>query len=144
MMVRPFKERRIEQLPPITGYKPSGVPLRDIDEIVLTFEEMEALRLVDAEQLDMAEAADKMAVSKPTMCRIIGKSRQKVALALWQGKFLRVEGGTFRLERSAPNRLRHFVCVPCGYRWDVPYDTGRRGREFNCPQCHSAKIYREE
>jgi len=31
-MVRPHKERRIEQLPTITHFKPSGIPLRNLEE----------------------------------------------------------------------------------------------------------------
>ena len=72
-MARPHKERRIEQLPPVTSYKPVGVPMREIDEVILTFEEMEAIRLVDAEQLDMGEAAESMEVSRPTLHRIVNE-----------------------------------------------------------------------
>jgi len=64
-MARPHKERRVEQLPPVTHYKPAGVPLRNLEEVILTIEEMEAIRLADIEQLDQAAAATRMEVSRP-------------------------------------------------------------------------------
>ncbi|MDT8902131.1 DUF134 domain-containing protein [Anaeroselena agilis] len=143
-MARPHKERRIRQLPPVDHYKPVGVPLRELDEIVLTFEEMEALRLVDCEQLDMGEAAESMAVSRPTLHRIVNKARQKTATALWQGKALRIEGGSFRLEHPNHDRLRRFACLACGHQWSVPYGTGQRGRDMACPSCQACQVQREE
>jgi Predicted DNA-binding proteins len=143
-MVRPHKERRIQQLPPITHYKPVAIPLRDLDEIVLTYEEMESVRLVDCEQFDMGEAAESMAVSRPTLHRIVSRARQKIATALWQGKALRIEGGTFRLEHANEDRMRHFLCDECGHKWTVPYGTGKRGHDMRCPNCQAHKVRRDE
>ena len=39
----------MESLPPVTYYKPAGIPLRELDEVKLTVEEFEALRLKDLE-----------------------------------------------------------------------------------------------
>lgn len=142
-MVRPHKERRIQQLPPVTRYKPVGVPLSELDEIILSFEEMEAIRMVDDEQLDMGEAAESMAVSRPTLHRIVNKARQKIANALWQGKALTIEGGTFRLEYPERDRMRSFGCGHCGHRWDVPHGTGQRGRDMSCPKCQSPNVRRD-
>lgn len=143
-MARPHKERRIQQLPPITHYKPVGIPMRELDEISITFEEMEALRLVDGEQMDMGEAAENMDVSRPTLHRIVNKARHKMATALWQGKALLIEGGSFRLEHTNHNKLRNFVCGACGHKWTVPHGTGQRGRDMNCPNCHERQVRREE
>lgn len=143
-MARPHKERRIQQLPPITHYKPVAIPLRDLDEVVLTYEEMEGIRLVDCEQLDMGEAAASMEVSRPTLHRIVSRARQKIATALWQGKALRIEGGSFRLEHGNQGVMRKFVCDACGHRWEVPHGTGQRGRDMVCPNCQAQKTRREE
>ena len=43
-MVRPQKECRIEQIPPYEKYKPAGIPMREIDLVILTMEEAEAIR----------------------------------------------------------------------------------------------------
>ncbi|WP_094604838.1 hypothetical protein SPSIL_019030 [Sporomusa silvacetica DSM 10669] len=100
-MGRPHKERRVEQLPPVTHYKPAGVPLRNLEEVTLTIEEMEAIRLADIEQLDQAAAATRMEVSRPTFHRIVNTAHQKIAAALWGGHALRVYGGTFRIDSGS-------------------------------------------
>lgn len=71
------KERRIEKLPPLTHYKPVGIPLHNIEEIIVTIEEMEAIRLADIEQLDQAKAAVSMEISRPTFHRIVNLAHQK-------------------------------------------------------------------
>ena len=38
-MARPPKWRHVEFIPDITYFKPAGVPLRQLDEVVLTVEE---------------------------------------------------------------------------------------------------------
>lgn len=142
-MARPHKERRIEQLPPVTHYKPAGVPLCSLEEIILTIEEMEALRLADIEQLDQAAAAERMEVSRPTFHRMISKAHQKIATALWQGYALRVDGGTFRIAHRCQTELRHFVCQTCGHKWTLPHGTGQSGHDLSCPTCQAFTIIRE-
>lgn len=144
-MGRPHKERRIEALPPVTHYKPAGIPLRDLEEIILTIEEMEAIRLGDIEQLDQGAAAERMEVSRPTFHRIINKAHQKIAAALWQGYALRVDGGTFRIAHCCQTTsLRHFVCETCGHKWSLPHGTGQRCHDLICPACQASTIRREE
>ncbi len=142
-MGRPHKERRVEQLPPVTYYKPAGIPLRSIEEITLTIEEMEAIRLADVEQLDQAAAAERMEVSRPTFHRIVSAAHQKIAAALWQGYALRVEGGTFRIAHRCQQGLRHFSCHACGHKWALPCGNGQRCHELICPACQSASISRD-
>lgn len=142
-MVRPQKERRVEQLPPVTNYKPAGIPLRSIEEIVLTIEEMEAIRLSDVEQLDQAGAAERMEISPPTFNRIVNAAHRKIATALWQGYALRIEGGNFRISHRCHDESRHFVCHECGHNWNLPHGTGRSGQDLDCPICQSHNISRD-
>lgn len=142
-MVRPHKERRVEKLPSITHYKPVAIPLRDLDEIVLTIEEMEAIRLADVELLDQGEAAKRMDVSRPTFHRIVNKAHQKIASALWQGCALRIDGGSFRIEHAHRTDLRKFVCDDCSHHWTLPHGTGMRCTDLTCPACNSQRIRRE-
>jgi len=142
-MVRPLKERKIEKIPPVSHYKPIGIPLRDLQEIVLTYEELEAVRLSDLEQLNHTDAAKSMEVSRSTFNRILAKAHNKIALALWEGKALRFEGGNFKLEHKHLNELRYFICQDCHYEWSVPFGTGKRGIEMVCPQCQSNNIIRK-
>ena len=93
-MPRPLNPREIEGLPETTWFKPAGVPMRQLEEIVLSFDELEALRLADAEGLYQEEVAERMKVSRPTVGRILAAARGKVADALVHGKAIRVEGGT--------------------------------------------------
>ncbi|MDU4959421.1 MAG: DUF134 domain-containing protein [Sporomusaceae bacterium] len=134
-MGRPQKQRRVEQMPPVTHYKPAGMPLHALEEVVLTVEEMEAIRLADVEQLDQGAAAERMAVSRPTFHRIINTAHQKIASALWQGQALRVDGGSFRVASRCQTSLRHLICRDCGYKWTLPRGTGQRCQDLCCPDC---------
>ncbi len=143
-MARPHKERRVELLPPVTHYKPAGVPLRSIDEVVLTIEEMEAIRLADIEELDQGAAAERMEVSRPTFHRIVNKAHKKIATALWSGQALRVDGGTFRVAHRRQTSLRHFHCQACAHQWTLPHGTGQRCHDLTCPACQSPAVSRDD
>ena len=95
-MPRPLKFRRVGFRPGITFFKPAGVPLSGMDEIVLTVEEFEAIRLKDFENMDQIEAAKKMNISQPTFNRILSSARKKIADAITNGKAIRIEGGTYK------------------------------------------------
>lgn len=143
-MVRPHKERRVEKLPPVTHYKPAGIPLRSLEEITLTIEEMEAIRLADIELLDQAAAAERMEISRPTFHRILNKAHQKIAAALWQGQALRVDGGNFKIAHHCQTSLRYFTCEACGHKWSLPHGTGQRCHDLACPTCQEFKVIRDE
>lgn len=85
--------RKIEGAPGITYFKPAGTPMRLLEEISLTLDEFEALRLADLEGLYQEQAALKMGVSRPTFSRIVENARKKIADALVNGKALRIGGG---------------------------------------------------
>ncbi len=92
-MPRPFCLRRVSFVPGTVYFKPAGVPLRELEEVVLTLDEVEALRLADLNGLYQEQAAEKMSISRPTFARIVEEARRKTAQALVQGKALRLEGG---------------------------------------------------
>jgi len=81
-MPRPQKCRRVEFLPDVTYFKPAGVPMRLLDEVILSVEEAEALRLKDLEGLEQSECAERMNISRPTFQRVLAAARQKMADAL--------------------------------------------------------------
>lgn len=95
-MVRPRICRRVRFRPNVTYFKPQGIPMRELEELVLTFDEFEAIRLKDLEGLEQEEAAKKMNVSQPTFHRIVSTARKKLAEAITRGKAIRIEGGSFR------------------------------------------------
>ncbi len=143
-MSRPYKERRVEQLPPVTHYKPAGAPLRSLEEVTLTIEKMEAIRLADIEQLDQAAAAERMEVSRPTFYHIVSTAHQKIAAALWQGHALRMDGGNFRIAHRCQTSLRRFTCQTCGHKWPLPHGTGQRCHDVTCPACQASTVSRDE
>ena len=89
-MARPIKQRCISCVPVASYFKPVGIPLRDLDEIVLAMDELEAMRLTDLEGLYQADAAEKMGVSRQTIGNILNSVHRKVADALLNGKALRI------------------------------------------------------
>ena len=85
-MPRPRLCRRIKFNPHITYFKPQGVPMRMLDEIELTAEEVEALRLKNVEDLDQVECAKKMNTSQSTFQRILSSAYKKISQAIIEGK----------------------------------------------------------
>lgn len=92
-MARPQKPRTVSDDLPASYFKPQGIPLVSLSEIVLTLDGHEALRLVDVEGLDQQEAALRMNVSRSTLSRILGEARRVTATAITRGLALRIEGG---------------------------------------------------
>jgi predicted DNA-binding protein (UPF0251 family) len=80
-------------------FKPAGVPLRELEEVVMTLDEFEAVRLADLEGLYQEQAAEQMNVSRPTFSRVVDAAHRKLADALVHGKALRIEGGPVELGR---------------------------------------------
>jgi len=79
-------------------FKPAGIPARKLEQVPLTVDEFEALRLADYEGLYHEQAAAKMNVSRQTFGRIVTKARSRVAMALIEGKALKIGGGVFEVD----------------------------------------------
>jgi uncharacterized protein len=79
-------------MPKVTYFKPRGIPLIHLEESSLEMDELEAIRLADYEGLYHTEAAERMGISRATFGRIIESAHRKVAIALIEGKALRIEG----------------------------------------------------
>ena len=135
-MARPIQCRRVGSMPERNYFKPRGIPLSMLAEVILTVDEFEAIRLADLEGLYQEQAAEKMNVSRQTFGRIIESAHKKVADALVGGKALRIEGGEFEMAS-----MRKFRCYDCQHSWELPYGTGRPG---NCPSCRGGNIRRAE
>jgi predicted DNA-binding protein (UPF0251 family) len=85
--------RYIEHSPEVTYYKPAGIPMRVLEEVVISLDEIEAIRLADYEKFYQEEAAGRMNISRQTFGRIIESAHQKIAEAILNGKAIRIEGG---------------------------------------------------
>lgn len=82
-------------MPGVTYFKPRAVPLAALEEVVLSVEEFEALRLAHQEGLYQQEAAVRMGVSRATFGRVLDQAHRNVTRALVEGCALRIEGGSF-------------------------------------------------
>jgi len=89
-MVRPKLCRKISFDPDITYFKPQGVPMRDLEIVELTAEEVEALRLRNTNNLEQEEAAKKMNTSQSTFQRILCSAYRKITEALTEGKAIKI------------------------------------------------------
>lgn len=107
-MPRPRLCRRIWNEPGVTYFKPAGIRLAELEEINLTVDELEALRLKDFLGLEQVEAAEKMNISQPTLHRLLQSARKKVADALTNGKAVKIEGGHYELAKKPHKRRRRF------------------------------------
>ncbi len=105
-MPRPCCLRHIGCKPTVGFFKPAGVPACTLEQVILTLDEVEALRLADLNGLYQEQAAEQMRISRPTFARIIEQARRKVAEALIHGKALRLEGGVVQMkgETEIPKR----------------------------------------
>ena len=56
--------------------------MRDISTTTIDLDEFEALRLCDLEQLDQAEAGERMGVSRGTVQRLLYSGREKLVRAV--------------------------------------------------------------
>lgn len=99
-MPRPKQCRKIGSPPLMIGFKPFGAPRSEIEEIVLQYDEYEAIRLLDYEGLLQEQAAEKMNVSRPTLTRIYENARKTIAKAFVEGKMIVIEGGNVDFGRE--------------------------------------------
>lgn len=96
LMPRTSKCRRVCALPPNAVFTPEHTPCA---YVVLTVEQVEALRLCDLEGFDQDKAAEQMQISRGTLQRIVYSARRQMADALVHGKGIRIEGGHYQLHR---------------------------------------------
>lgn len=140
-MPRPIKKRRVGFLPPVSFFKPAGVPLSELEEVCLGVEELEALRLKDFLGMDQEECAARMNLAQSSFQRLLAGARMKVAEALVKGLAIRIEGGHYELAAA-------HTCMRCGYGWeDVLPDVEEgvmsdesmpKGQE--CPSCGGTQV----
>lgn len=90
-MSRPRVPRRLGFEPNVYYFKPRGIPLRDLDEVVVLPDEIEALKLYEVDGLDQTSSASKMGISQPTFARVLASANKKIAEAIISGKAIRIE-----------------------------------------------------
>ncbi len=103
-MARPFKRRRVCYNPEATYFKPRSVPLSELDEVNITLDELETLRLTNLEGLRQEEAATRMEIHQSTFQRTLTRAREKVTDALVNGKAIKLGGGPINGGAIMPQR----------------------------------------
>jgi len=166
-MVRPRKIKTVNFDPRITYFKPQGVPLNELEEVNLTVDELETLRLSNLEKTSQIDAADKMKVHQSTFHRTLVRAREKITDALVNGKAIKIQGGDYttnkkkdllmivgmenenRTEPVSRGRGRMgglraagpagaCVCPECGYR--KKHQRAMPCTSIKCPKCKTPMI----
>ncbi len=91
------KTRRIASEPRLKVFEPEGTGTTDLDRVIITLDEFEAVRLSDIEGLYQQEAADCMNISRQTYGTIISNARKKIADFLVNAKTLEIRGGIIEI-----------------------------------------------
>lgn len=129
-MARPTKYRTVEFFPEGNYFIPWEKKDCEIEEVEIKVEELEAIRLKDIEGLTQEECASKMEISRQTFQNIIESGRKKIAIALTEGKAIRIAGGHYT------TKFCKFKCAKCGYVYTVKYEQDK----IICPKCSSTEV----
>ena len=155
-MARPRRIRRISFQPDVTYFKPAGIPMCNLKEAVLSFDELETIRLIDYEAIEQDKAAKQMKISQPTLSRLLKEARKKLAGAIINGQAIKIQGGNFKMVQprgrgfgmgrglrkgEGRGRMGGFgagpggvcKCPKCGY--EEPQIRGQPCINKKCPKC---------
>jgi uncharacterized protein len=130
---RPRCPRRIENEPSVSYFKPQGVPLRDLDIVILSLEELEAIRLTDLEGLSQENAAQKIGISRRALWEDLQNARRKIVEALVKGKAIEIKGGCYTVDSP-----RKCTCSSCSNEWETLFSDGMT---LECPECGSSDVH---
>ena len=89
-MPRPRKQRRVCCNPSVYYFKPRGIPVYELEEILINPDELESLRLADFLAYSHEKAAVEMKISRATFGRILEEARRKTADGILNGKAIRI------------------------------------------------------
>ena len=153
-MPRPRRKRAVGFRPCHTYFKPANVPAATLEEVMVTVDELEALRLKDALGLSQEDAAKEMGISQPTFHRLLTSARKKVSDALVNGMAIRIEGGDYHFKEDLPDMRKRrrwhggrggtgeavCICPSCGHI--ILKKVGQPCSQVRCPECN-AQMRRE-
>jgi predicted DNA-binding protein (UPF0251 family) len=126
-MPRPKCCRNVDRVPGKTLFCPEGgIPVSCPEEVLLSLDEYEAIRLADLEGFYQEQAALRMNVSRQTFGRIVEAARRKVADVLVNGKTLRIKGGQVSINAGGITR-----CPRCRHSLGLL----NSGDGSLCPHC---------
>lgn len=92
-MARPVRCRRICFEPRYDSFAPCGV--QSTDQVLLTVDEFEAVRLIDHEKKTHEQCGRQMGISRTTVTEMYERARRKIADCIVNGKTLCISGGNY-------------------------------------------------
>jgi predicted DNA-binding protein (UPF0251 family)/predicted Fe-Mo cluster-binding NifX family protein len=98
-LARPAKWRCLECLPGSKLFGPVGVPARNLEKLRISFDELEALRLLHMEGATQTEAGRRLGVSASTVSRMADRAHRLITEALVTDQAVCVEGGPVTVVR---------------------------------------------
>jgi predicted Fe-Mo cluster-binding NifX family protein/predicted DNA-binding protein (UPF0251 family) len=104
-VARPAKWRCLECRPGTRLFGPVGIPARALEKLAISFDELEALRLLHLQGMTQAQAGKMLGVSGSTVSRMASRAHRVVTEALVLGKAICVEGGPVTVIRVDANDL---------------------------------------
>ncbi len=153
-MVRPRKIKVVNFEPGVTYFKPRSVPLNELEEVEITIDELETMRLSNIEKLGQEEAARKMGIHQSTFQRALARAKEKVTDALVNGKAIKIHGGDYTMPGgdgtgpmgqglgrgrmggpSAAGPGGVCICPKCKY--ETAHIRGQPCNQRKCPKCGS-------
>lgn len=125
-MARPSRCRRICIEPAYDSFAPEGISCGE--QVNLTVDEYEVIRLIDLEKLTHEQCARQMDISRTTVTEAYEAAREKVADSIVHGKQLLIEGGNYRLcEGSAIHFCQRKCRKHCGKTDGTKQDVQMKG-----------------
>jgi len=80
--------------PRISQFSPRGKPGRP-DQVDLSVDQFEAIRLADHMGFDQKEAAKSMHISQQTFSRVLKRARKTLADGIIRGATIKIQGGQY-------------------------------------------------
>ncbi|MCI8663295.1 MAG: DUF134 domain-containing protein [Hungatella sp.] len=125
-MARPIRCRRICLEPEYDSFAPCGI--KSAEQILLTVDEFEAVRLIDYEKRTHEQCAGQMGVSRTTVTEMYERARAKIADCIVNGKTLCISGGNYRLCDGSAWRCCGKKCDRAEYTAEI---AGKRKEDRN-------------
>lgn len=79
----------ISQIVKVRTFSPK--PPNDLEPVYIEPAELEAIRLIDLEDLNQQEAGERMGTSRGTIWRLLQSGRRKITLALIEGRRINIQ-----------------------------------------------------
>jgi len=73
------------------SFKPQGIPIAQLENVLLNLDELETIRLADFEGLYHELTAGQINISRATFGRILESARRKITDAILNGKAIKIE-----------------------------------------------------